>query len=328
MTLAQLANEKELLENDTSSFVEEDDAADSGADDFDNGDASSAGSAAGYNPESPLVQQAQYVEAFVQVDSVPFKQPHSSTVQPTFDLSEVAQPADNLFANVQAETKTSLPGWQGIDNHVTFPSSMFDSAIAPPLPPRPYQKRQRIWEEPSSQDEERLGASSEMPSWTPMSGLGHEYPEHRETSFDPDFSFQPVADCMQTPPPTVPAAEALDSLAATGNAAMYKTSLCIHKVVDEQPPTPTSINSHKRSADEAFDENTEEVIEQMAAVLGTEVAAPTIEQLRSQRPIAQPKSILRRALNAAKVMIPATALGAVFTVGALTALPESFFTVA
>lgn len=329
MTLAQLADDEKVLEIDTSSLVEEEDAADSDADDFDNSDAASAGSAAEYAPESPLVQQAQYVEEVVQVESTPFEHPQSSTAQPTFDSPEVAQPADSVFANIQTQIKTSFPPWQGINNHVTFPSSMFDSAIAPPLPPRPYQKRQRTWAEPPHEDGERvLGASSEMPSWTPIGGLGHEYPEYQGTSFGPAFSSQPVADRMQTPPPTVPAAQALDPFAAAEEPAMHTIGLSIPEVVDDQPPTPTSINSRKRSAADAFDEDTDEVIEQKAADLETEVAAPTVEQLQPQRPIAQPKSILRRALNAAKVMVPATALGAVFTVGALTALPESFFTVA
>lgn len=336
VTLAQLADE-EVFEVDTSSLFEEEDNANSEADDSDDNDAASAGSDPEYSPDSLLVQHAQYVEEVVPVGSTPSEQPQSSTAHPTFASSTAAQPADDVFANIPTPVKTlSYLAWPGINNHVTFPSDVFDSTIAPVLPPRPSQKRQRIWDEPSHEDSERmLGTSSNVPSWTPMEGLGHEYREYQEASFEPAFGFQRVADRIHTPPPTVPAAEALDAIAATGKAVVRKTGLSIPEIVDEQPPTPTSIKSHKRSADEAFDEDTRKVNEQGAAepevkVAAPEVALPIAEQVapRLQRPIAQPKSILRRALSAAKVMVPATALGAMFTVGALTALPESFFTVA
>ena len=96
----------------------------------------------------------------------------------------------------------------------------------------------------------------------------------------------------------------------------------------------------------AFDNEVEEVIEQEAVQSAIEVAVPasptsdaplpgeavvpTVEQPipQNQRPIAQPKSILRRAFNAAKVVVPATTLGVAFTITALTTLPESFFTTA
>ena len=324
MTFAQLADDEEVLEIDTSSLIEEEDVADSDADDYNDSDAASAGSAPEYSPESPLVQDAQYVEEIVQVESTPFEHPQSSGAHPMLDAPAAAQTADSAFANIPTPVETFAPlAWQGINNHVTFPSSMFDSTVAPPLPPRPTQKRQRIWGEPSYEEPERVpDASSNVLSWTPL-------------EYEPAFGFLPVADRIHTPPPTVPAAEALDAFAATGKAAVRETGLSMPEIVDNQPPTPTSINSRKRGADDAFDEETEEGIAQDTAepeakVTAQEVVVPTVEQVapQPQRPIAQPKSILRRAFNAAKVMVPATALGAVFTVGALTALPESFFTVA
>lgn len=324
VTLAQLADNEEVLEIDTSSLVEEEDAANSDADDLDDSDAASAGSAPEYSPKSPLIQDAQYVEEIVQVESTPFEHPQSSRAHPMLEVPAATQTADSAFANIPAPVETFAPlAWQGINNHVTFPSSMFDSTVAPPLPPRPSQKRQRIWDEPLHEESERApDAFSNVLSWTPM-------------EYKPVFGFPPVADRIHTPPPTMPATEALDSLAATGEAAVRKTGLSIPEIVDEQPPTPTSVNSRKRSADDAFEEETEEVIGQKPAepvldVATQETMVPTVEQVapEPQRPIAQPKSILRRAFNAARVMVPATALGAVFTVGALTALPESFFTVA
>ncbi|KAF3035349.1 hypothetical protein E8E12_007245 [Didymella heteroderae] len=332
VTLAQLVDEEGAVEIDTSSLVEEEDAADSVADGFDDSDAASAGSALEYNPESPIVQQAQFVEEVVQVQSMPVERYQPSTTQPTLDSSAVAQPADGLFAQNQAPAETcSLPPWQGINNHVTFPSSMFESTVAPPLPPRPSQKRQRIWDGSSHEEPARmLGAPSEVASWSPID-LDHEYREYQAAPFEAAFL---TADRIQTPPPTVPTVGVPDAFAAIGDSAMRGTGSSILGGVDEQPPTPTSINSRKRDAAAAFDDMAEEAAEQKVVEpesehIAPKVAVPTIEQVaQPQRPIAQPKSILRQALNAAKLMVPATALGAVFTVGALTALPESFFTVA
>ena len=127
-------------------------------------------------------------------------------------------------------------------------------------------------------------------------------------------------------------AEAAAAASTLADFSVCKTGLSIAELVNEQPPTPTSISSRKRSADHAFVEETEAVVEQKATEpAAEEVAVPevAVEQVapQPQRPIAQPKSIMRRAFNAAKVMVPATAFGAVLTVGALTTLPESFFTV-
>lgn len=324
MTLAQLVDDEEVLEIDISSLVEEEDAADGDAEDYNDSVAASAGSAPEYSPESPLVQDAQYVEKIVQVEMTPFEHPQSSRAHPMLDAPVAAQTADSAFANIPTPIETFAPlAWQGIDNHVTFPSSMFDSTVAPPLPPRPSQKRQRIWDEPLHEEPERVPhASSNVLSWTPL-------------ECESAFGSPPVADRIHTSPPAVLAAEASDAFAATGEAAVRESGLTVPEFVDEQPPTPTSIKSCKRSADDAFDEEIEDVMEQSPAVseanvASREVAVPTVEQVASQRqrPIALPKSILSRAFNAAKVMVPATALGAVFTVGALTALPESFFTVA
>lgn len=342
MTLAQLADEEDVFEIDTSSLVEEDDAAaaaaaDSDTDNSDDSDAANAGSVLRYSPESPLIQQAHYTEEVVQVESTPFDQTQPSALHATSDAALTAQRADGVSANIPNPVETfSLPAWQGINDHVTFPSSMFDSGIAPPLPPRPSQKRQKTNNEASLVESERmLGASPNVTSWSPMGGLGREYCEYQEASFEPAFGYQPLADHIHTPPHTVTAAEAVDAFPATEDATPQKAGFSNPDIIDEQPPTPTSIKSRKRSAHDAFDEDTDvaiehDVMESDVKVAAPEVADSTAEQVtpQPQRPIAQPKSIFRRALSAAKVMVPATALGAVFTVGALTALPESFFTVA
>jgi hypothetical protein len=154
-------------------------------------------------------------------------------------------------------------------------------------------------------------------------------------------STMPAADRLQTPPFTAPAhtGSPLSASSTTKTGA-----LTIPERIDDHPPTPTSVKNLKRSADTAFDDEVEEVVEQEAVQSAIEVAVPasptsdaplpgdiivpTVEQPipQNQRPIAQPKSVLRRVLNAAKLVVPATTLGVALTVTALTALPESFFT--
>ena len=193
------------------------------------------------------------------------------------------------------------------------------SSNPPPLPPRPSQKRQKI---------EATQENKEVCETAPLESLP---------------STMPVADRMQTPPFTAPA-HTVSPLSAS--CTFENSAPTIPERIDDQPPTPTSVKNLKRSADTAFDNEVEEVIEQEAVQSAIEVAVPasptsdaplpgeavvpTVEQPipQNQRPIAQPKSILRRALNAAKVVVPATTLGVAFTITALTTLPESFFTTA
>lgn len=187
----------------------------------------------------------------------------------------------------------------------------------PPLSPRPSQKRQKIEAAQENKDVCEIAPLESVPS------------------------SMPAADRLQTPPFTAPA----HAGSPLSPPSTFKNSvLTIPELIDDQPPTPTSVKNLKRSADNAFDDEVEETTEQEAvqsvieaavpasptsdAPLPGEAAVPTVEQVipQNQRPIAQPKSILSRALRAAKVVVPATTLGVVFTVTALTTLPESFFT--
>ncbi|KAF1931236.1 uncharacterized protein M421DRAFT_417889 [Didymella exigua CBS 183.55] len=325
VTLAPL--DDEVLEIDTSSLVEEEDVADSNAYDFDDSDAASVDIAPEYNPESPLVQAAQYVDEVVQVQATPVERD-----QPSLDYSAAMEGAHVLAFDCPRFQTTSPPAWQGVDNHATFPRSMYDSTIGPPLPPRPSQKRQRVWDKPSHEEQAcKLGAPSDMPFWAPLGGSAHGICA-QPFEFVP--ALQRAADCVQTPPHTV-SSEIAAAASALATCSTRIIGFSNPEIVDEQPPTPTSINSRKRSANSAFNEETEVSVEKKTTELEVEgavpeAAVPTVEQVapQPQRPIAQPKSVLRRALNAAKIMVPATTLGAVFTVFALTALPESFFIVA
>lgn len=320
VTWAQLEVEEQIHEIDNSSLEEEEDAADSNAEDFDS-DAASTGSAPKYSPESPLLQEVKYIE---EVQATPAEQDQLSPSMLGYDFPAAAEsPYSSRQTSPHPQTFSS-PGWRTINTHVTFPSDIFDNAVAPPLPPRPSQKRQKTWDESQHEDQDWMSSGPpDHPSWASLDGSVYEF---RAPPLESMSTTPPAAERSQTPPHTV-SAEATAAASALVDLTTHSTGGPIIEMVDEQPLTPTSIDSRKRSADDAFDEETEAVVELMAT-------EPIVEQLAAQevapqpqRPIAQPKSILRRALNAAKVMVPATALGAVFTVGALTALPESFFTV-
>jgi pSer/pThr/pTyr-binding forkhead associated (FHA) protein len=193
----------------------------------------------------------------------------------------------------------------------------------PPLPPRPSQKRQKI---EAAQDNKDVCETAFLES-VPSS--------------------MPAADRLQTPPFTAPA----DAGSPLSSPLTFKNSvLTIPELIDDQPPTPTSVKNLKRSADNAFDDEVKEGTEQEAvqsavevavptsptldAPLPGEAAIPTVEQTvpQDQRPIAQPKSIRHRVAHAAaKAALPATAyiaLGFGLAVTTLTSLPESFFTMA
>ena len=233
--------------------------------------------------------------------------------------------------------------------------SSFDNTIAPPLPPRPWQKRQRMWNETPQDNhhEELLGGDA--PNTSPCSfvdpkcnfleELGNvtqqmELPPICSFSSERKPAFESTADQIQTPPPTLTA----DIVDSTPLPPTRRTGVSITEIVDEQPPTPTSFRSRKRSATHAFEEQDQEPA--LQSISGSDADAttqhtskvarlepivlPSVEQVtpQLQRPIARPRSIIRKALRAASLMLPATAFGAAVSVVALTALPESFFTVA
>lgn len=316
----ELEEEEEEEEDDEITTVDavdlfaDESAADSIADDMAESDveseAGSNGSAPEYSPEPSSVHQSQYVEedgvdkwtTLQEIQAVPAEQVYTDPA---------TRQAESLYDfNDFSFLQQPLPTPQPLDDYLPLASSGYGCAFPPPLPPRPSQKRQKI-EEAQEDKDERIP------------------------------SFMPTADRMQTPPLTVPAA----AISTMSPPTASETSVPVAELTDDQPPTPTSISNLKRSASDAFDDEAEKAAEQNTVQSVTETSAPTsftsntmspeevaptVEQvaLQSQRPIAQPRGILRRVLHAAKVMVPATALGAVFTVTALTTLPESFFTVA
>jgi len=112
------------------------------------------------------------------------------------------------------------------------------------------------------------------------------------------------ADQLPSPPP-MPTSD----VEASGTMQPgRRTKVSIEEIVDEQPPTPESVNSLKRKADVLEEEEpatvSEEVVVKEAAVI-------------AQRPKKTPRSVLSR------VLLGAT--GAVVSFALLSTLPDTFF---
>ena len=357
VTMAQLDEEEELVDIDNSSDQEA--ALDDDSDDVAESDVES--SVASHSPSSPLVQGAEYIEEAEKVEEVvATKQAQATSVDQarssaplSAPLEPERAPVDPFFLDFGCPTMPDLafPPIPTMDQPLV--RGPFDAAFAPPLPPRPSQKRQRIWDEAHSEHEhqdwfagEPSNTSSYSAGFTDFTYPSHNVSANASQQFEPPTerfaASAPAAGRIQTPPPSL----AANVVSSAASPPTHRTGVSITEIVNEQPPTPTSINSRKRSADDAFEEEAEDiavpqVAEQEAdrtppaqslseATAPEEVVLPTVERTtpQSQRPIAQPRSILRKVLRAATLMVPATALGATLSIAALTALPESFFTVA
>ncbi|KAH6621886.1 hypothetical protein C7974DRAFT_397295 [Boeremia exigua] len=322
-------------------------------------DAASNGSASDYGSDSPLVDEPYVENVKVQVhspaapqtpptQSAPVEQHQPSTVNvASLDLYEpergLAYPSLAGFQH-PVYPGLSLPPVSAVTEHyVPFSMPPFEGTVAPPLPPRPSQKRQRIWDEAPRAEPTWYGGAP--PGTFAGDNIATHYSSHKVVSeAEPISASWSAADGIQTPSPT----EHAEVVHQTSSPLARRTGVAITEIVDEQPPTPTSIKSRKRSAVDAFEEEAEQATEQKDVEAeadaeeamplqptsnGTapeEAVIPNIERVtvQQQRPIAQPRGIFKRALGVVKVMVPATAFGAVLTVTALTTLPESFFTVA
>lgn len=343
------ADEKEIVE--IIDFAEDededaDDSVDAGMSSDSESDEASTGDALDYTLESPSVYEAQHLDEVrvqvavpaTQVEPTPVEHFQSSLVSWAPVEEQERAPGDFFFADFETPVDPACPLSQSPYASSWDPprDASPENDVAPPLPPRPSQKRQRIWDEAVQEEQTWYGETSNVSSARDNNTFFQRDILVAET--EPVSTSPPAAGRMQTPPHTKLAD-------ASSTPSAHGSDVASTEVVDVQPPTPTSINSRKRSADEAFDEETEEPMEENVVMSEVEGKAPaqstarfdacddvvvrTVEEVTTpaQRPIAQPKSIFRRALRAAKVVVPATALGAVFTVTALTTLPESFFTV-
>jgi hypothetical protein len=261
-----------------------------------------------------------------------------------------------------AHNQASLPriqmfGTQGSDKNHMSSSNMYTDSAPPPLPPRPSSSRVAPWCNPSyplftSQNDVQDWYSEEM---SQPNYLGTNFgdrpslfspappppaPESVETRA-PTYHFsncpsQPFqANRLQTPPP-MPASDVDTS---TPLQPGRRTKVSIEEIVEEQPPTPESVNNMKRKADvlEAEEpvatlEKTSEVImgtenansETLAAVPAADAAAIQTAAIIAQRPKKTPRSILSKVLDkAAYPLLGAT--GAVVSFALLSTLPDTFF---
>ncbi|KAJ4331504.1 hypothetical protein N0V95_009873 [Ascochyta clinopodiicola] len=317
------------------------------------GDAASTGSVSSHGPH--YTEEVEGITAIEQIQTTPTDLGRSSTT-PSAPLEKSSAAEPFLYDDFAYPSIPDLPLPPFGTLSQNPESSTSDSALAPPLPPRPSEKRQKIWDQAPHQgydewltEESPIAPVYSSAGFTAHAPLFHDMPAHASqqielphfSSFSPERvpAYKPTADRIQTPPPTLTA-----DVVSTTPPPTRRTGVSITEIVDEQPPTPTSVNSRKRSADDAFEVETEDdgkmltrsleveevVTEPISKTITPASVAPSVAQTAppSQRPIAQPRSILRKALRAASLMVPATALGAAVSVVALTALPESFFTVA
>lgn len=223
----------------------------------------------------------------------------------------------------------------------TFGSS-FTDAIAPPLPPRRSPSR-APWNNTNftafGQQLDSPGWSDEMPAqacyMAPTFGdrssvFGAQPPPMQESIGSQSNSLL----FGQTPPPM----PALDVTTPPPQPAR-RTKVTIEEIVEDQPPTPESVNNLKRKANVLSEEPQSPVAEEAItftlapAVIPCEAEEAAVQTIAAvpetiviaQRPKKQPKSILSRLGDTARVSLFGAA-GAFVAITALSTLPDTFFT--
>ncbi|KAF2848443.1 hypothetical protein T440DRAFT_509553 [Plenodomus tracheiphilus IPT5] len=134
---------------------------------------------------------------------------------------------------------------------------------------------------------------------------------------------------LQTPPP-MPASDVV----ASAQQPVRRTKVSIDEIVEDQPPTPESVNNMKRKADVLEEEHRpavrdpDVVLPESTSITDDLVVAVQADQpaaLIAQRPKKQPRSVLAKFGLTAKYLGLGTA-GAVAAITALSTLPDTFFT--
>jgi hypothetical protein len=229
----------------------------------------------------------------------------------------------------------------------------FNNSFPPPLPPRPAAAQ------PSMFDRAELPSSSRPPwfsdeiaSYPTYMGTNH---GDRPILFSPapvppympssqemknmgfggsSMNFPAFASRMQTPPPMQPS----DVTTSTTPPPSRRTKVSIGEIVEEQPPTPTSVNNMKRKADvlDESDVSVPDVSTRSESLDSTRTDQPADAQSNSgptpaqtaaiiaQRPKKQPRSILGR-LRTTATYLGVGAAGAAGMVALLSSLPDAFF---
>jgi hypothetical protein len=261
---------------------------------------------------------------------------------PPWAIREFSDP----FDRAQPPSASELPPMNTLRQ--TFDSQVLNS-FPPPLPPRPSTSNTSWFD----RSELRSNFSSEMPSYPNYLGTSH---GDRPSLFSPaplqamtnaqeaesaaffdsnSTDFVVGGNRMQTPPP-MPTS---DITSSTPPPPSRRTMLSIDEIVQEQPPTPTSVNSMKRKAD-VLDVTDPDGLEQTVLVdelvlnspgdvvipghvPAVDAAAQTAAVI-AQRPKKQPRSIVSRVRNTA-AYIGYSAMGAAGAVALLSYLPDAFF---
>jgi hypothetical protein len=235
----------------------------------------------------------------------------------------------------------------------TYANNIFGYRFPPPLPPRPSAPQ------PPLSDRTELPPSNRPPWFSDeMSGhpsyIGTENGDRPPVLFSPapapvpfftpkmaaqyggmlfngvPSTFGPSTGRIQTPPAATPS----DAATSTTPPPSRRTKVSIGEIVEEQPPTPTSLHSMKRKADVLDEpEPRVDVSETAPELLGSlqvnqdEVVSGATSipaDVVAQRPKKQPKSILGKIQTTAKYF-GIGAAGAVGAVAVLSSLPDSFF---
>lgn len=234
----------------------------------------------------------------------------------------------------------------GVFHHPAFQTESLDEDLAPPLPPRlssgisqgvKFPVKQQT-DSPAWYPGEMYAPSGFIapsmycfpsaplqPPQSPQEALS----EGSQSQAAPDMftgshDIFRSANRLQTPPSMCTS----DALSSPPVQPTRRTKVSIEEIVEEQPPTPTSVNSMKRKADVLEEEEIADT-----ANLGTppdttgdattQTTADTAA-IVAQRPKKQPRSILRKFANAATYPLLGAA-GAVTSFLVLSSLPDDFF---
>lgn len=226
-------------------------------------------------------------------------------------------------------------------------SSVLTSANPPPLPPRPSAPQPSLFSRTEGPHINRPPWFSEHVPLPSFNGTNHgdrpilfsPAPPFKTTAQDTDIApmmygvspstFAPAASQVQTPP----ALSNSDATASSTPLPPPSRMLSIEEMVEDQPPTPTSLNGLKRKADVL--EETEDLVAEYHADASSQITPPAdspivnepvdsnaqIAAIIAQRPKKQPRSLIKTGVKYFGIGLA----GAAGTVALLSSLPDAFF---
>ncbi|OAL02138.1 hypothetical protein IQ06DRAFT_292864 [Phaeosphaeriaceae sp. SRC1lsM3a] len=226
-------------------------------------------------------------------------------------------------------------------------SSVLTSANPPPLPPRPSAPQPSLFSRTEGPHTNRPPWFSEHVPLPSFNGTNHgdrpilfsPAPPFKTTAQDTDIApmmygvssstFAPAASQVQTPP----AFSNSDATASSTPLPPPSRMLSIEEMVEDQPPTPTSLNGLKRKADVL--EETEDLVADYHADASSQITPPAdspivnepvdsnaqIAAIIAQRPKKQPRSLIKTGVKYFGIGLA----GAAGTVALLSSLPDAFF---